>query len=323
MGKIIGGAVLFLIGFATVGDPEAPAIWTGGMIVGVMLMVGGIKGVVRTRRVTGELKRLEARERDLTARITNGEPMDRIAADYYADHGIPPTRTLMIAASKVRELARSHRQSDRDLVHRLVSRQHVDSVTPPSEYLSTLAFERTVFYVEEGVKAHRVHPSAGRSIEGVLILSKAYLYFITNEKSSMLGKVGGRAVDKAADVVPYFGIITGGFTLMSGLSDELRNYFRAGNLANLQARFSSPDSFAIALARITSAHEMTHKGKITTTSLLEVEVSAGAHAVGRTYWFETDKFSEARWVAEWMERLELACVGEGSILSASRLVLPT
>ena len=65
MWRIVIGAILLLGGLITLGVDDIPVIWTGGMIVGVLLMVQGAVGVSREQEVSKEIDKVQGKINEL------------------------------------------------------------------------------------------------------------------------------------------------------------------------------------------------------------------------------------------------------------------
>jgi len=314
--KIAGGVLAILIGVGTAADPESEHIWTGGIIVGVLLVLSGLKDIVRDRKGKRHQERMGACYEELEARLRQKEPIDRIAAAFYSDYGIPPTRTLLTGCSLMSSWLTAESPDQRRVANELLALQDVDGNTPPDAYLEKLGFERTVFLADENTKAHTSHPREKKPSEGVLILSKAYLYFIEAEKEGVLRQMGDRLMDKAGEFIPFVGLATGAYSLMSGMSKELADYFSPSRVKKLKEHFHRHHSFAIRLADIVELKEETVKWTMSTSRYLEVRTGRrGAPAA--TFWLETKSVNEEKWIREWTEVVRLACLGEGCIVNAS------
>lgn len=320
--KLIGGALLLLAGIGSLVDPEAPAILIGFVIVGPILIIRGFKDVGRDRKESAITGAIVSHTEELKARLDRLQTIDRIAADFSLQYGIPPTRTTMVASNLIRELALADEAESRRKAARLLALQQVDSTTAPHDYLDRLGFDRTVFYVDETVKGQRSHPKERKAVEGTLILSSAYFYFFAKEKEGLARRAGERILDRASEHLLPLGILKGGYDLVSGISSELRDYFTAARVKHLRERLGLDGSFALPISQLHDVKRYTHTWSMSTTEYLQVEIDASTigDKTPATVWLETTLLNESEWVREWIDRIELAAIPEGRLLQTTGTV---
>lgn len=311
--KVIIGTALLIAGMATFAAEDIPVIWTGGIIVGIILIVSGAVQLSRDKNGVGnDVSRLKRKWEDLLKRLRNDEPIDEIAEKYHGSDNIPPIRTIQVAAYLIKGLAESDGEDSKALAAYLASKQIVDSRIAPKEAIDKFSFLDQVYFVDDTVTMFSEEPQSSANTEGTLILNKGFLFFFEKKHSPLDNPGVDRAMGKLEDAIPMLSIATSGYALVSGLSNELSDYFDGSRKENLKTRFGYEKSVALPLVQISQIGPADRKGMILTTTYLEVSGGSGDEVW--KYWFKTAESDENNWVNLWMERLQLACIAEGNLL---------
>lgn len=312
MGKVIFGALLLVAGIVTLVIDDVPVIWTGGMIVGVILMANGAMEMSREKKVSEELSQFDSKWEEFLQRLQNDEPIDDIAEQFYKSDNIPPIRTIQVAAHFIKGLSESSDEDGKALAVYLASKQIVDSNIDPKEAIDEFSFLNDVYFVDDTVTIFSEEPKESIGTEGTIVLNKGFLFFFEKKQNPLDNPGLGRAIGKLEDAFPMLSIATSGYALVSGLSDELSDYFDGSRKQNLKKRFDYEKSLALPLVEIGQIGPADRKGMILTTRYLEV--SGGTDDGNWKYWFGTTNSDEEEWANSWMERLQLACIADGELL---------
>lgn len=314
--KLIIGIGLIVAGAVTFFDPDIPVIWTGAFIVGAILVVSGIVQIARERRTAEELSQIEGKIEDLIERLQAEEPIDRIADEYYKEDEIPPIRTIQVTGYLIKSMLESGTEDERLAAMYLASKQVVDSDVAPAEAIGQFSFLDQVYFVDETASCFAEDPATSQGTAGTLILNKGFLFFFESGGIDLMNHPGvDSAMGRLEQAVPFLGIASAGYALVSGLSDELVEYFSDRKRRELEERFKSEGSRAMALVDVSQVGFVERKRKILATTYLEVSGSSSGEEW--RVWFATSKVDEQDWAASWMERIQIACIAEGELLGAS------
>ena len=313
VGKLTAGILLLLAGLASIIIVEIPIIWTGGLIVGAILIVGGLMEISENNKVKQELAQISQKWDDLLDRLRDDQPIDKIAEAYYQSDNIPPIRTIQVSSYLVKKLAESTDELSQALAVHLASKQIVDSEVEPKDAINQFSFLDQVYFIDDTATLYCEEPTTKDGVEGTLILNKGFLFFFEKKDSLLDHPAADHALDKLEDAFPVLSIATSGYALVSGLSNELVEYFNELRKKALKRRFELDNSMAIKLTEINQIGASERAG--VTIVKTHLEVSGKSDNEEWTYWFETSRTGEKEWVESWIERLQLACIAEGKLLA--------
>ncbi len=316
MARIAIGVILLTGGlFTLVLVQDIGIIWTGGIIVGILLIVQGISRMSHKQHVSREVDSIRRNWDDLTSRLMQGQSLDHIAGEYYRQDRIPPIRTIQVAAYLIKSLAESRNQDAQKLAAAFASVQDVDSVESAASLISRFSFHDHVYSVDDTAMGFRTHPEENGGTTGTLILTKGYLYFFAKPKNlrALLGDPAVSA-EVAKAQIPFLSIAASGYGLVSGLSRELADYFDGSRISELQERFSHEASCALPLAEISQLECVTRKWWKAPSVCLEVRGVSSASNEEWAYWFGTSSTDVEKWMHGWIDRLQIACIAEGRLL---------
>ena len=304
--QFLFGVPLLLVGLITIFS-DGSVIWTGAIIVGIVLILHGATNLVRKRRVDRELSQIGGKWDDLVGRLRHNEPIDKIAEKYFESDGIPPIRTIQVASHIVKRFSESDEEILQALAAYITSKQLIDSDIDPIEMIEKFNFIDQIYFVDTSVTMYSEDPEDAKGIEGTLILSKGFLYFF--EKKINLE----RGMEKLEGEIPYLSIATAGYELASELSDRHLTYFSEERLGSLKRRFGYENSMAIPLVHVSEMSAAMRTLLVFKTHYLAL--SGETNGIKWTYWFETSSSEEHEWIDSWIERLQLACIAEGKLFA--------
>ena len=313
MGKVLLGVVLLIAGLVTLFDADVPVIWTGGIIVGILLIVRGMVEQSQKDKIEEGLSALAKKQEDILVRLQKGQAIDTIADEYHQTDDIPPIRTIQVVAHLIKNCAESGDRELAGVATLVASRQIVDSNVEPTEVIESFSFVDQVYFVDEPVTMYSEDPKSKQGAEGTAILSKGFLFFFSEKPNPLNSPAVDRALGKLGDVVPGISITSTGYALVSGLSKELAEYFNASRKAKLKVRFDYPESVALPLVAITDMRLAARSGMVFESRYLQLSGSSANESW--TYWLHSGAMDEDKWAISWMERLQLACIAEGNLMS--------
>ena len=307
MARLIGGFGLLLGGIVL--GAETGGLWYGAIAVGLLMVVSGSMALSRSAVTKAHMDQIVEKREDLLQRLLEKEPIDRIAEEYESSDGIPPIRTIQVAGYLIREMGDEDDEVSRALAAHMASDQVVDSNVDPEEAIDRFSFRDDVHFVDDPALLCRNVSNFGHT-PGTLVLNKGYLFFFERSRWSGLGAkiahgLGGR--------VPLAGVAAVGHELVSGLSRELEDYFDGPQKTRLKARFRRPKSRAFPLVDVVTVALTYKKHMIGATPLVEVRGNSDGEP-----WrclFTSAEFQKGTWGSLWMDRLQIACIAEGNLLS--------
>lgn len=312
MGRVILGTLLLVVGLGTLVSPDIPDFWIGAVIVGILLIVGGSVSALRERKAAQELSKIANMQEDLVHRLQNKEPIDEIADRYHKENNIPPIRTIQVAAHLIKSLT----ESDDELAHLfaayLTLGQIVDSSSEPKNIIESFSFHDRVYYLDDTATMFSKDPKDKRGVSGTLVLDKGFMFFFERKDKLLENPAIDTAVGTLEEIVPALSIATSGYSLVSGLSQELANHFTESRIEDLKERFDYDQSKALPLIEVSRVSTAVRKGRVLETVYLEVVCDLDGQS--QQYWFSTSSSDESAWVNNWIERIQLACIAEGHLL---------
>lgn len=309
MWKLTAGILMIII--AVVSLFGGSYIWVGGLLVAPFFLVRGTKDITAKRRGIRIITFLDAHRDDLLDRVANGIPIDTIAEEYWESNAVPPIRTIQYTAYLVQQLVDSGDEEACAVAAMIASVQIIDGDNDPRTSITEFSFVDQVYYVDDTTTMFPTLDST-RGTEGTLILSKGFLFFLA-KRQNVLRKMGIVLV-RLVEKIPFVWIVTGGYATISGLHNEMRNYFTASRKRKLQRRYDHKHSWALPLVAINDVGVAVRNGWILSASRLQV--SSSSNGGGRAWWFETTKFNEEKWVLSWQDRIQIACIAEGVLLKS-------
>ncbi len=284
---------------------DGSVVWYGAILWGLVMIVRGLGEESQSARAEADLSQLRRKSEDLWRRLLANEPIDHIADEYYRSEGIPPIRTIQVAAYLIRGVQEGDHELSRALAAYFVSDQIVDSDVDPEHAIDNLSFRDQVYYFDDDVLLCQKISNFGHT-PGTMVLNRGFLFFF--ERS-----LWSNTVRKMADALRGGPVILAtGYELVGGLSRSLTECFDERRKARLKKRFGRPRSHALPLCEIVRIGPSQKEHVIGTTHFVEIE---GQSKDGQ--WrclFTSGTLQGEDWARSWIERVQIACIPEGNML---------
>ena len=311
MAKLIVGLLLLSAGLITI-SADLPIIWTGAITGGPLLILLGAMELLWKGKPDDQAALIQHNWEDLLKRLQAEEPIDEIAAEYYRSNDIPPMRTIQAAAYLIKNLAESEDESSQFLAAHLTSTQVVAFYIDSKEAIESFSFVDQVYCVDDTVTMFTEEPPSRSGTPGTLVLNKGFLFFFEKPRILVDKFAGERAIGRLGDAFPVLSIAIPGYSIVSGLSRELQDYFSDSRKEVLKERFALDKSVALPLVQLVGVGPWQRRAELLTSPYLVV--AGHTKQEHWTYWFETTSVDEEEWAGDWAERLQLACIAEGELL---------
>ena len=308
MARLLGGIGLLALGIVLSSERGGELMGIFTLLLGSLMIVGGVRQLTRSRSIEVQVGQLMVKQEDLWGRLLEREPLDRIAEEYSDSDGIPPIRTLQAGAYLIREMQEHDQELSRALAAYIASGQIVDSDIDPEDAIDRFSFHDRVYYVDDEVLLCRNLSNFGHT-PGTMVLDKGFLFFFERSRWS---EMGPKLLGGLGKGIPILGVAAAGYELVDGLSRELADHFDGPRKAALRRRFGRPKSRAFPLVEFEGV-ELRHKKHIIgATQLVEVR-GRSKHGEWRCL-FTSSELQDRDWGGAWMDRLQIACIGEGNML---------
>jgi hypothetical protein len=256
-----------------------------------------------------QFEALQARQEDVIDRMCSGQTVDAIADEYERLHQIAPTQTLLMAAYFIHQLYHDDDPRLQAMAEQLSSIQTLDSVTGAADLIPRLNFTKTVYQADRCSACRE--GGDGKLEEGVMVLSRGYLYFFPyTESFSYAGaRVKGYVEGGLERMIPGWGVVSTIWEVGSGVTEAAAGFFSIDRLVKLAAAFKKPAAFAVTLAKLSSFGSVV----VDKSAYLRVAERDPDTKATRTYYFGPQSNERAGWISGWIDMIALACIGEGNL----------
>ncbi len=299
--RIIIGAVLILIGLGTLSDSEAPFFWVGGIFVGVILIIQGIKKINAEKRMKEWNDFLQKNEEKIFDRITSGETIDSIANDLFTNKKIPVSITYQLCGEFILKSLKELDSTKQEEFLKLIKNQRVDSKMPIGEDIKYFSDDSTVIKYDDSAEI----VVKNKKEKGLLILSKANVIFFPENKGVYI-KIAEGLWDKLYDI-PIIGFIPAFFDLVFIIKSEAQSPLSSSKLSKLQKQYNKGDYSAIAISEIEKFDTTKVKRWFLTNTCILIKSKNGSELC-----LGTSELSDENWIDELKQQITLIALAEGN-----------
>jgi hypothetical protein len=248
-----------------------------------------------------------------------GTGIDAIARRFHASHQIPETRTILFLGSFIRSLAKADDPGGRETALQLAALQTCDAdEQDAASFIRSLSYRDTVFACTScfGYPAKYQYEKT----EGVIILSKAYLYFfeisgrnLARKNTSGIAELGGEVtVDAIGSVIPLVDLLDAGWDIASNTAEGFRDFFDKDRIRILQTLFEKQLALAIPLSSLQALGPHTDKKQVTYFKVTYQQDQEAAQLFLKPADAGTDI---NQWIQGWNDLIADVAVGEGIVFA--------